>query len=49
MVGVKRCEGCIRPVCMRVLTLIGCNQKKVEDVCIESINEYHMVDYIGSG
>jgi hypothetical protein len=27
---IKRCPGCIRPVCQCVLTLNGCNEKKVE-------------------
>jgi len=42
----KRCPGCIRPVCQRVLTLNGCNEKKVEEITGESINPYRMHDLI---
>jgi hypothetical protein len=41
-----RCPECQRPICMRKLTLVGCNDKRVEEVIGESINGYYMVDYV---
>mgnify|MGYP003395559302 CR=1 FL=1 len=45
----KRCPGCIRPVCQRVLTLNGCNEKKVEEITGTSLNEYKMHDLFITG
>jgi len=41
---IKRCPGCIRPVCQRILTLKGCKEKMVEEITGESLNEYCMMD-----
>lgn len=40
----KRCPGCQRPVCQRVLTLRGCKQKNVEPIEGEPLNPYCMHD-----
>jgi len=45
MKPLKRCPGCIRPVCQRILTLRGCKEKRVEDIFIEPFNEYKMYDF----
>lgn len=44
MKRIKRCPGCIRPVCQRILSLQGCNEKPVEEVKGELLNEYKMHD-----
>ncbi len=49
MAPKKRCEGCLRPVCQRVLTLRGCKEKNIEPIEGESLNDVCMVDYVGSG
>ncbi len=46
MKPIKRCIGCIRPVCQRVLTLRGCKEKKIEEITGESLNEYKMHDLV---
>lgn len=38
----KRCKGCIRPVCQRVLTLCGCDEKEIEEITGDSLNEIKM-------
>lgn len=46
---VKRCPGCTRPVCQRVLTLMGCNNKRVEDITGVPLNPYSMHDLFTTG
>lgn len=46
---IKRCPGCMRPVCQRVLTLNGCNQKPAEEITGIPLNEYKMHDLFITG
>jgi len=45
----KRCPGCMRPVCQRVLTLNGCNEKKVEEITGEPLRPYGIHDLFITG
>jgi len=48
MEALKRCLGCLRPVCQRKLTLKGCKQKNIEEVTGDSLNPYQMHDLYGT-
>lgn len=53
----KRCPGCPRPVCQRVLStdnscdrrITGKIPKKLQPLTLEPVNEYRMYDYTGGG
>lgn len=48
MTDGHRCEGCIRPICMKKLTLLGCNDHRIEEITGESLNPIMMHDlYMG--
>ena len=46
---IKRCPGCMRPVCQRVLTLRGCNEEKPKEIIGIPLNEYKMHDLFITG
>ncbi len=45
----KRCPGCNRPVCQRILTLKGCKEKPIEEIKGEPLNPYSMHDLFSNG
>jgi hypothetical protein len=45
----KPCPDCIRPVCMCILTLDGCKEKKQKEITGVPLNPYLMHDLFTNG